>query len=156
MDDVVLMKDPAKLRPYWYLGIVLELLKGDDDNVRSVKMRRPDGGIHNHSLKHLYPLELGLTHYHRAKGPLDEVAESDVVSSGCPLEQVEPVDSGHDLRPRRPMRSENDSFFWLSQSPDLNPIENLWVIKKNVNKRKRKNLVELKKKIIGGVVQYFC
>ena len=93
VDDVVLVKNPAKPRPYLYLGRVLELLKRDDNNVRSVKLRRSDGGIHTHSLKHLYALELSLTHSHLAEGPLDEVAESDIVSSGCPSEQVEPVDS---------------------------------------------------------------
>ena len=113
---MVLVKNPAKLRPYWYLGRVLELLKGDDNNVRSVKLRRSDGGIHTHSLKHLYPLELSLTHSHQAEGPLDKLVESDVVSSGRPSEQVEPVDSGHNLRPRRPMRSENDSEFLFYSS----------------------------------------
>ena len=78
-------------------------MKRDNNNVRSVKLRRSGGGIHNHSLKYQYPLELGLTHFHQAEGPLDEVAESDVVSSGRPSEQVEPVDSGHNPRPRRPM-----------------------------------------------------
>ena len=62
VDDVVLIKTPNKTRPYWLLGRILELIKGDDDKIRSVKLKRGDGKIVIHSLKHLYPLELSLTH----------------------------------------------------------------------------------------------
>ena len=56
------VKHPNKLRPYWLLGRTLELIRGDDDKVRSVKLKRGDGKIVIDSLKHLYPLELSLTH----------------------------------------------------------------------------------------------
>ena len=72
MDDVVLIKNPAKPRPFWLLGRVLELHHGDDDKVRSAKIKRGDGAEQVHSLKHLYPLELSLTHAHNPISPMDE------------------------------------------------------------------------------------
>ena len=45
VNDVVLVKNPAKPRPYWLLGRVLELFYGDDDKVRSAKVKRGDGSI---------------------------------------------------------------------------------------------------------------
>ena len=35
---------------------------GHDNKARSVKLKRGDGQIQHHSIKHLYPLELSLTH----------------------------------------------------------------------------------------------
>merc|ERR1711942_130651 len=69
-DDVVLVKGPPdKKRPYWHLGRVLEVVPGDDGKVRSAKIKRADGEIAHHSLNHLYPMELALTHNHVAKEP---------------------------------------------------------------------------------------
>ena len=62
LQDVVLVKNPAKSRPYWLLGRVVELIYGDDGKVRSAKIKRGDGAIQTHALCHLYPLELTLTH----------------------------------------------------------------------------------------------
>ena len=58
----MLVKLPNKPRPFWLLGRVLELVVGRDNKVRSVKLKRGDGQIQHHSIKHLYPLELSLTH----------------------------------------------------------------------------------------------
>ena len=70
VDDVVLVKGPPdKKRPYWHLGRVIELLPGSDGKVRSVKLKRADGDIAHHSLNHLYPMELALTHDHVALAP---------------------------------------------------------------------------------------
>ena len=41
---------------------MLELVRGHDDKVRSVKLKRGDGVVIHHSINHLYPLELSLTH----------------------------------------------------------------------------------------------
>ena len=114
---MVLVKNPAKLRPYWYLSRMLELLEGDDDRVRSVRVRKSDGGIHNHSPKHLYPLGLSLIHFHQAGNPLDGTAEAAVVATDRPLDQVESVGCGSrpDIRPRRHVgkRTDNESeFLW--------------------------------------------
>ena len=44
---------------------MLELIYGDDDKVRSAKVKRGDGSIQIHSSSLLYPLELPLTHSHQ-------------------------------------------------------------------------------------------
>ena len=62
IDDIVLVKLLNKSCPYWVLGRVLELVRGHDDKVRSVKLKRGDGVVTHHSINHLYPLELSLTH----------------------------------------------------------------------------------------------
>ena len=62
VDDIVLVKLLNKTRPFWVLGRVLELVKGHDDKVRSVKLKRGDGVVVHHSINHLYPLELSLSH----------------------------------------------------------------------------------------------
>ena len=63
--DVVLIKTPNKTRLYWLLGRVLELIVGHDNAVHSVNLKRGDGLIVYHSVNHLYPLELSLTHAYR-------------------------------------------------------------------------------------------
>ena len=63
--DVVLIKTPNKTRPYWLLGRVLERIAGYDNAVRSVKLKIGDGLVVHHSVNHLYPLELSLTHAYR-------------------------------------------------------------------------------------------
>ena len=60
--EVVLVKLPNKPRPFWLLGCALELVVGHDNKVSGVKLKRGDGQIQHHSIKHLYPLELSCTH----------------------------------------------------------------------------------------------
>ena len=67
VDDVVLVKNPAKSRPFWLLGRVLELMVGDDKKIRSVKVKRGDGSVQVHSDKLLYHLELSFTHAHHPR-----------------------------------------------------------------------------------------
>ena len=86
VNDVVLVKGPPdKKRPYWHLGRVLELLPGSDGKVRSVRLKRADGDIAHHSLNHLYPMELALTHDHVAMAPDEsydqEISQNDLVLS---------------------------------------------------------------------------
>lgn len=61
-DDIVIVRSPVKERAYWQLGIVSELIFGDDGKVRSAYVRAPGGKVNHHSIKYLYPLELSLTH----------------------------------------------------------------------------------------------
>ena len=69
--DIVLVKNPAVKRQHWALGRILELYPGADGKVRSVKLIRGKADYREkpltpelHSLKHLYPLELSITHNH--------------------------------------------------------------------------------------------
>ena len=61
VEDIVLVKLLNTSCPSWVLGHVLELIRGHDDKVRSVKLKRGDGAVAHHSTDHLYPLELSLT-----------------------------------------------------------------------------------------------
>ena len=62
IDDIVIVKLLNKSRLYWELGCVLELIGGHNDIVRSVKLKRGNGVVAHHSINHLYPLQLSLTH----------------------------------------------------------------------------------------------
>ena len=89
--DIVLVKNPAVKRQHWILGRILEIYPGADGKVRSVKLlrgkadyREKPGKPELHSLKHLYPLELSMTHDHASATPnsqefLDQI-EGEVVS----------------------------------------------------------------------------
>ena len=75
--DIVLVKNPAKSRQHWVLGRVIELYPGSDGKVRNVKLLRGDadwekkGGLKPelHSLQHLFPMELSITHPHTSPLP---------------------------------------------------------------------------------------
>ena len=61
VNDIVLIKNPAKPRPFWKLGKVIQLIPGADQKVRSVIIMNSKGTPETHAIKHLYPLELSLT-----------------------------------------------------------------------------------------------
>ena len=54
---------------------------GNDDLVRSARIRKTDGKVQEHSIKHLYPLELLITHSHQTVITPDENSVSDVLAS---------------------------------------------------------------------------
>ena len=60
-EDVVLIRNPIKPRPYWQLGRVVELFR-EDNKIRSGNVKKGEGLTQKHSLKHFYPLEWTLTH----------------------------------------------------------------------------------------------
>src|SRR5215469_15095564 len=60
--DVVLIQSPTKPRPYWQMGVVENLIEGDDGKVRIVTVRSGTGQINNYSINRLYPIELSITH----------------------------------------------------------------------------------------------
>ena len=79
VDDIVLVKLLNKSCPFWVLGLVLELIRGHNDKARSVKLKRVDGVVAHHSINHLYPLELSLTHNpHSQNNDLTQI-ESNVI-----------------------------------------------------------------------------
>ena len=52
---------------------------GDDGNVRSMNLKKGDGSNHAHSIKHLYPMELSLTHNGSTRNAeVDSSATSDI------------------------------------------------------------------------------
>ena len=59
--DIVLIEDPVKIRPYWDMGRVLEVIVGADDKIRSAKVIRKDRSEGTYPVKLLYPLELSLS-----------------------------------------------------------------------------------------------
>lgn len=77
--DVVLIKLPNKPRPFWMLGRVLQIFIGFDNKIRSVKLKQGNGVISNHSICHLYPLELSITHNAKENLTEEESTEEDVV-----------------------------------------------------------------------------
>ena len=58
LGDIVLIKHPSKTRPHWQMGIVTQLLWGNDNKVRFVRLRKADGHTDVYSIKLLYPLEI--------------------------------------------------------------------------------------------------
>ena len=100
-----------KSRPYWVLGRVLELVRGHDDKVRSVKLKRGDGVVTHHSINHLYPLELSLTHNpHFQNSDLTQTG-SDVI----PRDIIPDTSSGDDSVNRNQTASDDLS---LSRQPN--------------------------------------
>ena len=77
LDDLILIKNPLKPRPYWQLGRVVELFPGNDNKIRSVWVKRCDGMTQTYSIKHLYPWELSLTHDYQPLTPELEETEKD-------------------------------------------------------------------------------
>ena len=79
VNDIVLIKNPAKGRHHWRLGRVVELIFGSDNKVRSAKLLKGDAKYREnerklelHSLSHLYPLELSITHDHVVETEIDQ------------------------------------------------------------------------------------
>ena len=106
IDDIVLVKLLNKSRPYWALGRVIELIRGHDDKVRSVKLKRGDGVVTHHSINHLYPLELSLTHNpHFQNSDLTQTG-SDVI----PRDIIPDTSSGDDSVNRNQTASGGDSL----------------------------------------------
>jgi hypothetical protein len=71
--DVVLIKDDARNRGKWSVGIVEELYQGRDGVVRGAKLKTRKTHV-DRALQHLYPLEL---HSQRKQDKLEEKSEEE-------------------------------------------------------------------------------
>ena len=125
LEDVVLIKNSLKPRPYWQLGRVIELFPGQDNKIRIVKIRLGNGSEQIHALNHLYPLELNLTHDVNTNRVIDDDEEIDTshLNLDYKIDEID-KDLGLDLkvepskinnsRPRRAnagMRGKNDTSY---------------------------------------------
>ena len=54
-NNVVLLKNLAKTRPFWKLGRIIELFIGNDGDIRSAQITRGDVSYENHNTQHLFP-----------------------------------------------------------------------------------------------------
>ena len=87
--DVVLIKLPKRPRPYWLLGRVTEVIIGHDNKIRSVKVKRGDGLVAHHSINHLYPMELSLTHAYNDSSVSSDNFDDEQVGSKAEVEDCE-------------------------------------------------------------------
>ena len=108
--DVVLVKMIDRPRPFWLLGLVLEIVMGCDNIIRSVKLKRGDGQICHHSICHLYPIELSLTHSVSIDNlNLDNLPQDDVTNESDKTDQLnndapDNLDNTDVSQPARPQR----------------------------------------------------
>lgn len=108
----MLIQNPIKARPYWSLGRVLEVILGDDGLVRSAKIKRMDGGIQEHSLRHLFPIELSITHSHQTALTSREVSNLEVAASPVGDNSRSLVASARPRGKGRSVNSRVDNFLW--------------------------------------------
>ena len=108
VDDVVLLKNPAKTRLFWLLGRVLELIMDDDNKVRSMKVKRVDGYVQIQSIKLLYPLELSLTHAgHPGSVPSSEATDDEGVDNSDESWESLYADNNPNLVSQRSKKNKN-------------------------------------------------
>ena len=71
------------------------MIVGHDNAVHSVKLKRSDGQVVHHSINHLYPLELSITHaYHDNVEDRDETLSTGDDESPSPVVEDHNIDSG--------------------------------------------------------------
>lgn len=69
------IKSPIRLRPFWLMVKVIDFIMDSDSNIRSMKLKQPNGAIVHHSISNLYPLELSITHEAKAPPNVNEVED---------------------------------------------------------------------------------
>ena len=93
------------------------IVRGHDDKVRSVKLKRGDGVVTHHSINHLYPLELSFTHNPHFQNSDSTQTDMDVIPRDIP-----DMLSGDDSVNRNQTASGDDSINQgQNASDDLSP-----------------------------------
>ena len=83
-------------------------MMGDDNKVRSVKVKSGDGSVQIHSIKLLYRLELSLTHaHHPGTVPRSEAAGDEGVDNSDVSRESLYADSTPNIVSQRPKRNKN-------------------------------------------------
>ncbi|KAK5984389.1 hypothetical protein GCK32_020896 [Trichostrongylus colubriformis] len=77
LSSVVLLQDENSPRTQWKMGVIQELCPGEDDKVRSVNVRTPNGRIVKRSINMLVPLELSTTEENISKETDPEKVKAD-------------------------------------------------------------------------------
>ena len=85
--DVVLIRDPSRVRIFWSLGIITKVHIGDDNKIRSVTLRKSDHSESHHSISNLYPMELSITHSGTKSSEHTENISEDTSSMKRPVRQ---------------------------------------------------------------------
>lgn len=114
VDDAMLIKNPAQTRPYWPLGKVVAVISGDDNCV-TTKIKRPDGNILLHSLKHLCLLELYITRSHKTTVSTEELSDFGDPSDISAFSVIGASVSTSKSRPCRNISElceRNDDYIW--------------------------------------------
>ena len=110
VDDVELIKNPAKSCPYWSLGRVIRVTPWNNTYIRSALVKKSDSTNQVNSLKHLFPLKLSITHSNRTSETLEELSDSENIS-GIPANVVVVGASGSMLSSKR-VNDRNEDYLW--------------------------------------------
>jgi len=113
--DIVLIQTPNKPRPFWLLGRVLDVIVGHDSKIRSVLVKRGDGQTCHHSICHLYPLELSITHSVNS-GEADDQICSDLANAELADSQEDETSDQIDPSPSNSIQDNGNSAV-----PDVQP-----------------------------------
>ena len=107
--DIVIIKNPAKPRPFWKLSRVIKLFRGSDNRVCSALIKRGDCITDNHSLKYLHPFEFFLTQRYFPDNPAEEEEEN--ISSPSENLPTKAPDKITNNRPKRIKKSRSNPAY---------------------------------------------
>ena len=85
--QLVTIFNPAKPRYMWTMGVITELIPGNDGKIRMAHVRKPDRTTAVHTIKHLYPLELSVTPI-KVNSPNKDSTPADNLSNARPVREA--------------------------------------------------------------------
>ena len=71
----------------WTMGVITELIPGNDGKIRMAHVRKPDRSTAVHTIKHLYPLELSVTPI-KVNSPNKDSTPADNLSNARPVREA--------------------------------------------------------------------